>query len=115
MSQSDLLDKETTRVGENGNDLHHPVSVHRSTEQAFLPVYHGSKIANPSPLAFSAVAVSLFLVSQVALGTDELSSLSIIVTVALGYSAVALLVAVSPTLLAKQVRRPEAYLFLLFA
>ncbi|ORY89603.1 GPR1/FUN34/yaaH family-domain-containing protein [Leucosporidium creatinivorum] len=93
MSQHETLDKETTRIGDNANDFHVPVTVHRSTEQAFLPVYHGNKIANPSPLAFSAVAVSLFLVSQVALGTDKLSSLSIVVTVALGYSAVALLVA----------------------
>lgn len=96
------LDKEASRdeIGEQQqqhllHDSARPVQHYRSTEQAFLPVYHGSRIANPSPLAFSAVAVSLYLISNVALKTDDLSSLSIVVTVALGYSAVALLVAVS--------------------
>jgi len=63
-----------------------------SYEQPFLPVFH-RKFANPSPLAFTALGTGLFLVAIVALGADGLSSLSIVVSVALGYSAFALLVA----------------------
>jgi len=63
-----------------------------SHDQPFLPVFH-RKFANPSPLAFTALGTGLFLVAIVALGADGLSSLSIVVSVALGYSAFALLVA----------------------
>lgn len=93
------LDKEHTRIEGGPDPLLHVAQAHHhhhhSTEQPFLPVYYGSRIANPSPLAFSAVAVSLYLISMVALKADNLSSLSIVVSVALGYSSVALLVAVS--------------------
>jgi len=64
----------------------------RSTKQPFLPVYVGAKFANPSPLAFVSLAVSLYLISMVAMGTDNLSSLSIIPSVALGFSAFGLLI-----------------------
>ena len=98
------LDKEPTRVEGGGlfpsqpsdHDAPHRAAQHRySTEQPFLPVYHGSRFANPSPLAFTAVGVSLYLVGMVALKADGLQTLSIIVSTALGYSSVALLVAVS--------------------
>lgn len=96
------LDKEPMRIDVGAEPLHHrDVALgrhehpHWSTEQLFLPKFHGSRIANPSPLAFSAVAVSLYLISMVALKADDLASLSIIVSTALGYSSVALLVAVS--------------------
>ncbi|KIM73556.1 hypothetical protein PILCRDRAFT_15137 [Piloderma croceum F 1598] len=68
----------------NGRTLSH--------DQPFLPVFH-RKFANPSPLAFTALGTGLFLVAIVALGADGLSNLSIVVSVALGYSAFALLVA----------------------
>lgn len=65
----------------------------RSTPQPFLPVYKGSKIANPSPLAFSALAVSIYIVAVIALGADGLTNLGVVPSVALGYSSIALLVA----------------------
>lgn len=82
----------------------------RVCDQPFLPVFH-RKYANPSPLAvrssllqsdaatdafeqqFSALATSLFLIGIVALGTKGLTSLSIVVSVALGYGSFALLIA----------------------
>lgn len=99
------LDKSTshphTEAGaETLHDTHHqPLiqqhPIYRSTAQPFFPIYHGSKIANPSPLALFALASGLYITSQVALGTAGLANLSITVTIGLGYSAVALLIAVS--------------------
>ncbi|KAK4700720.1 uncharacterized protein P7C70_g5524, partial [Phenoliferia sp. Uapishka_3] len=66
---------------------------HYSTLQPFLPVYRGAKIANPSALAFSAMGVSLYIVSIIALRGDGLKSLGIIPAFALGYAAIALLIA----------------------
>ncbi|ORY89604.1 GPR1/FUN34/yaaH family-domain-containing protein [Leucosporidium creatinivorum] len=98
------LDKSTshphTEAGaETLHDTHHhqpPIQQHQiyqSTTQPFFPVYHGSKFANPSPLALFALASGLYITSQVALGTGGLANLSITVTIGLGYSAVALLIA----------------------
>ncbi|KAM0755727.1 hypothetical protein T439DRAFT_320437, partial [Meredithblackwellia eburnea MCA 4105] len=64
-----------------------------STNQAFLPVFKGSKIANPSPLAFMSLAVALYVVSIVALGADGMKSLGYVPSIALGYAAVAQLIA----------------------
>jgi len=61
-------------------------------DQPFLPKYY-RKYANPSPIAFMALGNGLFIISIVALGTDGLSSLSISVAMALGYCAIAELIA----------------------
>ncbi len=63
--------------------------------QPFLPVYE-RRWANPSPLAFAALASGLYIVSIVALGTDGLASLSIVPSIALGFSALSLFVAGKP-------------------
>lgn len=68
--------------------------IYHSTRQPFLPVYQTSRFANPSPLAFMALAVGLYLLSMVALGTDGLATLNVVTTVGLGFSGIALLFAV---------------------
>ncbi|GAA5891361.1 hypothetical protein JCM6882_004671 [Rhodosporidiobolus microsporus] len=85
---------------DDGHSAHHwdPLTVaHRqlyhSTRQPFLPIYQGSKIANPSALAFFSLAVGLYLLSMVALQVGDLTTLNIVVTVGLGYSGISLLVA----------------------
>lgn len=60
--------------------------------QPFLPQYD-RRWANPSPLAFASLASGLYIVSIVVLGTDGLTSLSIVPSIALGFSALSLLVA----------------------
>jgi len=60
--------------------------------QPFLPAYD-RRWANPSPLAFASLASGLYIVSIIALGTDGLTSLSIVPSVALGFSALSLLIA----------------------
>lgn len=60
--------------------------------QPFLPQYD-RRWADPSPLAFASLASGLYIVSIIVLGTDGLSSLSIVPSIALGFSALSLLVA----------------------
>ncbi|GAA5848992.1 hypothetical protein JCM8547_006407 [Rhodosporidiobolus lusitaniae] len=70
--------------------LHHDDT--RDSSRPFLP-YFNRKRADPSPLALGALATGLFIISIVALGTDGLATLNIGVSIALGYSAFALLIA----------------------
>jgi succinate-acetate transporter protein len=91
-----VLNEKRPLVSETG--VRTPYLYH-STRQPFLPHYHSSRIANPSPLAFMALAVGLYIISMVALGAEGLSTLNIVTTVGLGFSGVALLVAVRPLLL----------------
>ncbi|GAA5998722.1 uncharacterized protein JCM10292_007185 [Rhodotorula paludigena] len=56
----------------------------------FLP-HFSRRRADPSPLAFAALGTGL--ISLVALGTRDIDTLNIVVSIALGYSAFALLVA----------------------
>lgn len=60
--------------------------------QPFLPRYD-RRWANPSPLAFAALASGLYIVSIIALGTDGIGSLSIVPAIALGFSALSLFIA----------------------
>lgn len=61
------------------HDLHE-AAASRDSDQPFLPRFN-RKFANPSPAAFLALALGLFSVSIVALGTDHSSTLTIIVAV----------------------------------
>jgi succinate-acetate transporter protein len=93
---SDAVVRPTTDKGRNLYDnrsFDHEGEMRRlDWEQPFLPAFH-RKRADPAPLGFMALGSGLFLVSIIAMGTDNLTTLNMIVATMLGYCSIAELVA----------------------